>query len=208
MEITMVNSTANFTVDLLRHGRSISNAQNRFSNIIEEPLSNSAYFELEKLKEILKHFKYRKIYSSPYKRCLDTARYICNNSNLTKIEVVDSIREMNMGPWNGMSSREIEKKYPEEWQIWKKAPDKLYLNHLESVAEVSERALSWFTNLIDEENGSSILVVTHAIIIRAILAHYKKISLSDFRKIRVPNLKIYRLQHFNREPVVWEMDPF
>jgi len=189
------------TVDLLRHGVSVSNVMKRYSNSQNEKLSEIAHPQIEELKKNLYATNYNTIITSPYMRCIETAERLIGQKTFI---IENKIREMALGPWDGLTEDEIKIIYPKEWKIWTQAPDKLDLNKRERICDVKDRVIPWFHNLI-EANKGHILIVTHVVVIRVILSNILIIPLSEIRNIKVPNLKLYRLEFFSDETLVWEM---
>jgi broad specificity phosphatase PhoE len=191
-------------IDLLRHGLSESNKVKKYSNVIDEPLDKLAFGEISNIKEYFDNINYDMVFSSPYKRCLETALYLIRD-NTVAIKIENSIREMELGPWNGLTPKEIEIKYPIEWEIWKSKPDKLRLPERETIHEVRQRVISWLIPLINSIECGHILIVTHVVVIRVILSYYLGIPLSNIRDIEIDNLKTFKLQFINLKPLIWEL---
>jgi len=203
--MSSINLRKPLVIDLLRHGFSVANAAGRYSNIVDEPLDPSAYADLTRLNKILDDFKYDRAYSSPYQRCLETAKFLVGDRGL-KIEQIAAIREMAHGPWDGLRPQDIARIYPQEWQTWRECPDRLTLPGRETLQEVQDRALPWFKGLVEEAEETRVLVVTHEVVMRVILANFLEIPLSRVRQaIKIGNLKIYRLDFAQASPLIWEL---
>ena len=77
---------------LIRHGITVTNKKRIFS-FDDSPLAEEAYPMLNGLKPKLKDFSSFKVYSSPFKRALQTAEYL----GLKNIQTDKRLQEYNFG---------------------------------------------------------------------------------------------------------------
>lgn len=52
-----------------------------------------------------------------------------------------------MGPWEGLSETDIEKRYPDEWNIWNRRLAELKLAGRETLDDLLERVLTGVRNI-------------------------------------------------------------
>ncbi len=81
------------------------------------------------------------IYTSPIRRAIQTAEIISTFLNVSKIRIEEALKEMKLGPWEGLSENEIAIKYPEEFKLWNSKPVKLKLPGRETLSTVQNRAV-------------------------------------------------------------------
>ncbi len=107
--------------------------------------------------------KVSRVISSPLIRCHRLASYIAARRRL-QVEPDNRIMEMNFGTWEGKAWSEIGREELDEW-----AENFLHARPHggESVAMVRERARS---AVVDYTQQASILMVTHAGVIRSVLS--------------------------------------
>jgi|WetSurMetagenome_2_1015567.scaffolds.fasta_scaffold135692_2 broad specificity phosphatase PhoE len=201
-----MNKNINYlTIDLMRHGKSKHNILNKYSNSLYDELDYTAYQDIERLKETISANNYTRAISSPYKRCIETAKGMIKDCPV-EIEIENTIKEMSLGVWDGMTPYEIEKEYNKEWKIWNNQPEKLKMKDREDLQQLRKRVIPWFENIIHENEDGHYLIVTHVAIIRTILVYYLNIPLSNFRSIDIPYLNMYRIEIINKKkPVFWEL---
>ncbi|AGT43978.1 histidine phosphatase family protein [Treponema pedis] len=98
---------------LIRHGITITNKTKVYS-LDDSPLAEEAYPALDVLKSKLAYYEFKKVYSSPFKRALQTAEYL----GLKNIRTDKRLQEYNFGIFKGLTFAEAEKKYPSEVKNW------------------------------------------------------------------------------------------
>jgi len=131
---------------------------------------------------------------SPIQRTIQTAEII-NNFLEKTIEIEEKLKEIKMGPWEGLSEIEVEGKFKNEWKIWITKPSRLKLDGRESLRELQLRALKAIKKITNFSDYSRILAVTHVALIRVLIIYYNNLSMDDYRKIDVPNSAVYLLDN-------------
>lgn len=127
----------------------------------------------------LKGLKFDQIYSSPLNRCKTLAEDLFPNENLF---FDDRLKELNFGDWEMKHWDEISK--TEEAKQWFENFVNLRSPNGESFIDQVKRASEFLTDLEDEEYSSVILVV-HGGIIRAINCLLNDIEPIDAFKTKV-----------------------
>lgn len=122
------------------------------------------------------------IYSSPLKRCMETAEYM---SEWKKVEADPELREVSVGDWEGLTFEEIKKRWPKEYEERGK--------HLGTVAPPSGESFIQAGIRLDRalrrillESQDDIAIVTHGGIVRGWLCQLLNISPDDIFSIVVP----------------------
>ncbi len=110
----MRNRTENqITLALIRHGETPSNALGRYLGRTEEDLSDTGKGKLLQNRQSGKYPKAGVVFSSPMKRCLQTAELLYGGTNPI---VVEEWREMDFGRFEGKNYRELSGNA--EYQAW------------------------------------------------------------------------------------------
>ncbi|QCX32650.1 alpha-ribazole phosphatase [Caloramator sp. E03] len=148
---------------LLRHGRTEINEKGHFGGSLDSKLSNSGREEIQRLKEHIKGIEFDEVYSSPMKRTIETAQILKLN-----YKTDDRLKEINFGIFEGLSYKEIEERYNEEYKKWKED----YLNYRfpegESLKDVFDRTCDFLKDI--DKNKKRILIITHGGVIRCMLS--------------------------------------
>lgn len=139
------------------------------------------------------------IYTSDLLRAYTTAKIIANTIHKPLVSS-EFIREINFGPWEGLSFEEIKEKYSEEYFTWLKEPDKLNINGAETLQIVQNRALKYIDYIIRENKDKNIAIVSHGAILKTIILGLLDINLSHYKNISLNNvsLSIIEFRDYNR----------
>ncbi|RED37415.1 histidine phosphatase family protein [Paenibacillus sp. VMFN-D1] len=162
---------------LVRHGQTEWNLENRMQGHQDSPLSAEGRLQAEKLHERLKTVDFAKVYSSTSPTAIITAEIISAKSP-ENIVLLDGLREINMGLWEGRQVNDIVTEYAQEFYNFFSLPH-LYTPTAggETYAKLRERAVSAFEDILSEgvhydAQGSHVLVVAHRMTLRTLMNHY------------------------------------
>jgi broad specificity phosphatase PhoE len=172
---------------LIRHGEIPSNAINRYAGWSDEELTEAGIKQVRAVSKKLKAYPIKKLFTSPLRRAVQTAEIVGESFDLAPM-VEPGLKELKLGPWEGLCEKEIAKQYPEEWFIWYTNPAKLDLPGRERLEELMERAVRTIERIryemLDED---SVVAVTHVPIIRVLLLWAQDYKLSLYKNITVTN---------------------
>jgi len=147
---------------LLRHGEATHNANGVISSSEQERGSNPPQLTIvgrsaiKKVSIELESDKIDLIYSSPYRRTMETAAIIAKGLGLEVIRD-ERIRETEMGILDGLTEDEFDEYFESEEERYEKAPE-----DGENLTEVYARAKEFIDEMEGEYNQKKILVVSHA----------------------------------------------
>ncbi|HEY4695509.1 MAG TPA: alpha-ribazole phosphatase [Candidatus Hydromicrobium sp.] len=168
---------------LIRHGQTLWNEEGRYQGDRDIGLTRLGIRQAKLAAKYLSRINFSNIYSSPLKRAIDTANIIGRARNL-KIIVRENLKEIHFGKWEGMKFNEINKQFHDDYQKWLKDPYNSCPTGGESFKLVQERAVAEIDNMINEnEDKSSIAVVTHGGIILSLLVNWLQIPILRWRSI-------------------------
>jgi probable phosphoglycerate mutase len=154
---------------LVRHGATSFTAENRFSGAGVVDLSAEGRAQVEALAERLAECPLSAIYTSPLARTLQTAESLAAPHGL-QLQPREGLREINHGHWEGLSRREVEERFPEEYTAWQADPFTFAPLGGESGVSVLARALPVVREIVTSHPRSSVLVVSHKATLRVLLA--------------------------------------
>ena len=95
---------------LVRHGQSEWNALGRMQGHADSPLTPEGRRQAQAAAHKLTGFDW--IVSSDLSRALDTAIIIARELSLQCLDPRSDLREIDVGPWQGLTRRDIERRYP------------------------------------------------------------------------------------------------
>lgn len=169
---------------ITRHGTTQWNMERRLQGWRDSDLTIEGIERAIKLGRSLEFINFDKIYSSPQNRALETAKLIRGAKDVEIEEHID-LRELGFGIWEGMDLSEIENKYPDEYFTYRNKPE-LYkpINGGESFQDLFNR-VKIFLDDIKYVEADNVLIVTHGVTIKAIIAIIKDLSLDEFSSLPV-----------------------
>lgn len=85
----------------------------------------------------------------------------------------DEFREINLGIWEGREAGELEEQYPEQHQLFWGDPALFSIQGGETFAAVQKRALGKLRELIDRHEGGTILIATHTVVVKVLMAYFE-----------------------------------
>lgn len=161
---------------LTRHGETEWNKENRLqgwrdSNLTEKGINNAL-----KLGERLNETSFNAIYSSPSGRAFQTAKYVRLERDIPIITDKD-LREIFLGEWEGKTREEIEADYKTEYFHFWNAPE-VYdhePHQAEGLVDFKKRVEGAVRRVIEDNPSGNILIVTHAVVIKAIISYVKDV---------------------------------
>lgn len=177
---------------LMRHGLIQSNRNKIYAGWSDEELCQEGLADIIEVSKKLKKLNIEKIYTSPIRRAVQTAKVVADFLN-KEIVIEENLQEMMLGPWEGLSEDEVARKFPREYALWNAKPSKLSIQGRETLNEVQERALGAINNIIENSNSSAILAVTHVALIRILIIYYNNLLMDTYRKIDIPSVSVYKL---------------
>lgn len=177
---------------LVRHGQSSYNVENRMpGQLAGVTLTDEGRRQALRAAVALSGLPLSAVVSSPLERASETAEIIARGWNLP-VRTDPRLMDTDVGAWAGQLIADLHKNDPG----WKQ-----YVAHpndpppgIEGFAQVQGRAMAAVRDLLDDESlGSYIVVVTHADVIKLILADFTGVASESARFIYIANASISAL---------------
>jgi broad specificity phosphatase PhoE len=154
---------------LVRHGATALTTEDKFSGDIGVELSDDGRWQASKLGERLAKEGIAAVYASPLSRAVDTAHLIADRMGLKPV-LADGLREISHGRWEGLSRREVEAQFGDEYASWENDPFTFAPQGGESGLAVLARALPVIRDVVTTHVGKRVLVVSHKATLRLVLS--------------------------------------
>lgn len=164
------------TLYITRHGETVWNTQKRMQGWSDSDLTENGISNAVSLGDRMKEIKLDVIYTSPSKRTITTANLIKGEREIPII-LDENLREINMGLWEGQTLSDIEQKYPIEYDAFWNTPHLYKTLNGESFAMLHKRVLNAINSIQDKHSSGNILIVTHSVVIKTLLAFFKNYPL-------------------------------
>lgn len=191
---------------LIRHGETDSNKGHRFQGRLDNPLNEAGIQQAERLAEFMKEQKIDAVYSSSMKRARMTAEKLATAYGLD-VKPMDLLQEVSFGAWEGLEYNEINKRWPEEMNLFLTKPGEWMPPNGESFEQVKERCKIAFEQIFAEQgHDKDIAIVSHGGIIRVQLCLLLDIPLNNLWKLAVHNASVTTLVDWNGSLVLEQMN--
>ncbi len=176
---------------LVRHGKIHTGNEKKYLGITDLPLDQEGIMQAEFLKETLKDIPVDFVFTSPLKRCRQTAEILFGGNRHDFIQVKE-FTEINLGLWENKTIDTIKMNFPAAYEERGKNLLTFKPPEGESFGQLAERVLPAFDRIRKSYTGD-IMIIGHAGVNRTILREIQGISIDDFFLIRQPYGCVYEL---------------
>jgi alpha-ribazole phosphatase len=161
---------------LIRHTR-LQNAEGLCYGRTDIPLGPDFAMEAEAVKNKMGPLDFPRVYSSPALRCRSLGEYL----NPGSLHICPELAELDFGDWEGKPWNSISQ---EEVRFWSEHILESSPSRGESLQGMMNRVLPFLEGLLGQ-NGTDIVLITHAGPIRVILSYFLDIAPQDMFSIAV-----------------------
>ncbi len=166
----------------VRHG-DVLNHRGIIYGYLNYPLSLAGKAKIRKVGAYLKDRGISYIYSSPIRRCRDTAAIIGRALGI-KPSIDTRLAEAEWTrAWQGTSARLMHKAYPAQWATYQKSPSKLRVGGV-TLPTVAGRMLGFTRHVVKSRPGQTMVAVTHGDPLKCLILKLEGKSYNDLHKIR------------------------
>lgn len=190
-------ATGNTRIYLIRHGETEFNRLGVFRGRLEVDLNEVGLKQAGETGRALVGQGIESVLTSPLKRAVVTARTISEILGI-EYEIEEAFNNINLGSWQGIPKKKVEKDYPEEWKKWTTEPEHLVVPGGESVEDVKRRASARLREIVQARQGVFALV-THRSVIKVLAAYMLDVSPPYFWKFYVDNAAYSVFEYSGRE---------
>jgi probable phosphoglycerate mutase len=166
---------------LVRHGETDWNRDKRFQGQMDIPLNSTGKVQADKTAQLLAQVQIDQAWSSPLLRPKQTAEAILQHHPQVPLELVEDLREISHGLWEGKLEEEVKLTYSHELALWQSRPHLVQMPEGENLKQVWERASrGWQYILSNLPVGATGLVCAHDAVNKAILSSLFGLSPDSF----------------------------
>lgn len=185
---------------IVRHGESEWNKIGRYQGQEDAALSDLGRQQAEALAERLKREKLDAIYSSPLKRAASTAQAIAQYHQQVPFYTAPALLEIHHGEWQGLYNHEVRAQYAYELEEWKKHPTRAQMPGGESFSNILKRVLDFKEQLEREHSDDTVLVSTHDVVVKILVADALGMNMDRINRIWVTNASISVVEYGDELP--------
>jgi probable phosphoglycerate mutase len=189
-------------VILVRHGESSFNVERRVQGYTDaSTLTEVGQTAAHKVGEALSEISFDVAYSSPLRRAKDTAEIILSHLKQAPgagFQTLDDLKEIHLVLWEGLLFKDVEQKYPEEYEQWKNCPHQLRMTipgpegttDYFPVLDLYERAKRFWQDFLANHAGKTVLLVAHSGINRALISTAIGLEPTSYQAVHQSNCGI------------------
>jgi len=170
------------TIDLLRHGEVEGDAVYRGST--DDLLTDVGWQQMVSALQDKKGWDL--IVTSPLQRCLEFAQLVAEEDEID-LQIDKSFQEIDFGLWEGLSPDKIMKNEADNLKAWWQSPTRITPPQGEDFHEFQARVLKALKQMVADNKGEKLLLVTHAGVIRVILMFVLGMQEENLFRLNVDN---------------------
>ena len=177
---------------VVRHGETMFNREKRFQGWLDIPLSDFGSAQAKACAGYLARSPFipvTRIYSSPLCRAQQTAKAIAGALG-ADLATDERLREINVGKIAGMTWEDVAVEHPQLMEEYRRNPTATRYPGGESVLDVWDRAKDLLRHIIEAHRGETVVVVGHAIILKALICHILHLEAPNHRRMTLGNASL------------------
>lgn len=138
------------------------------------------------------------IYSSPMRRTLATGEAI-QHATSAPLATDAGLRERRFGVWEGLFFKDIEERYPEEYERWKQNPALYHPDAGESIPDLQVRVRRVVKEVIARHPGKRVVIVSHVGPIRVAICDALGLPVQGYRRLTIDYGSLTRVDYGARQ---------
>jgi probable phosphoglycerate mutase len=178
---------------LIRHGETDWNATGRLQGHSDTPLNAVGREQARRAARRLAGEPVRALYSSDLARSFETATIIGQELGLL-VMTSPQLRERRYGVWEGLTSAEIQARYPEQFAEWRARSTDFAPPQGETITQLLTRAFTALQTIACRHVGEVVVVITHGGLCYVLLNHILGSVNGDRREFTFGNASIHTLE--------------
>lgn len=168
---------------VIRHGHSVSNKEKTYTGRLDIGLSSEGIEQAKALADYLyANYKVDAVYSSHLIRAKHTADFIAGKFCLP-VNIEKDLQEMYCGKWEGLTAEQAEALYPEDFIDWQTNLEDGRCTDGEWMSEIKTRAVRVIKNIAKENDGKTVVIVSHGCVIRSLQSEWLGISYRELKEL-------------------------
>lgn len=159
-----------YVIHFIRHGRISETLKGAYIGTTDVPLSERGKAELLRLDREYKYPGAMAVFTSPLKRCTQTAQLLYPQQ---KPIIIDQLSECNFGEWEGKTAEDL--KNEPDFEKWLSGSSEVKPPRGESNAAFTRRICNMFESIVEglmKTGTTESVIITHGGVIMTLLAVY------------------------------------
>lgn len=171
-------------ITVLRHGE-VEGLPNVFRGSSNPSLSNNGWQQMHNTLRAVNLPSLDSITASPLIRCAAFAEKIAAELNI-KVDIVPDFQEMDFGNWEELTFQEVRALTPELLERFQRNPAGLAPPNGEAFDDFRLRVTNAFNDWVNSCAGGHRLLITHAGVMRVLLAEHLGLTPDNLYRIALP----------------------
>jgi broad specificity phosphatase PhoE len=168
---------------LARHGETDWNRDGRWQGQTDTPLNERGREQAHELAAGVAGNGITAVYASDLARARDTGAIVADRLQVP-LRTDSRLRELYFGGWEGLTTPEIEERYPDEVTRWRADDGSSAFAGGETYVQMGERVVAALIDIAAAHPSEDVLVVFHGGPIRGLLAHAAGVTYGEQRRLR------------------------
>lgn len=177
-------------IDLMRHGEPEGGKRFR-GHSIDDPLTENGWQQMRMA--VKDHDGWDCVVTSPLLRCQEFADEIAEQYGI-ECNTIDDLKEIGFGHWEGKSRAIVRAMHAKEYAQFYANPEQNTPKDAEQLGVFYRRILEVIKHIQSDYDDQTLLLVAHAGVIRAILAHVLDTPLNTMYKMNISNASLIRIE--------------
>ena len=169
---------------IVRHCQAQGNLERFFQGNIDTDITPKGREQIDKTARMLSAEPIDIFYTSYKKRAIKTMEGINLYHNVPVVND-ERLTEINAGKWEGMSLTDIEKQYPAEFDDWNNHPERFHAPGGESMSQVYDRVSSALRDIIRDNDGKTVCIVSHGCAIKCIMCYLHGWKVNNIGEVKL-----------------------
>ncbi len=176
----------------IRHGETAWNVNTRIQGHLDIGLNDTGRWQAARLAEALRDDGLTAVYSSDLSRARDTAQAVADRAGLPVTVDLD-LRERSFGSFEGQTFKDIEARWPEQCERWRKRDPDFTPPGGESLNDFYSRCIASSGRIAAAHPGQTIALVAHGGVLDCLYRAAARVTLQAPRTWLVGNASVNRL---------------
>ncbi len=179
---------------LVRHGHVDGIKPERFRGRMDLPLTAEGGRQAHATAAYLaSHLQPVVVYTSPLRRCVETARKIAAACTCDLAEL-DELNDLHYGTWQWHTHAEVQAEWPELFGRWLTTPQLVRFPKGEALQDLIARTANVIRMVLERHASETVIVVGHDSGIRALLLQLLDQPISAYRRLAVSPAAVSELE--------------
>ena len=180
---------------IIRHGESEWNRIGRYQGQADAPLSELGVRQANALSMRLRTEPIDAIFTSPLQRARRTAEAVAQFHAATPFNIEPALMEIDHGDWQGLMTEDVIARFGDGLQEWRQHPTRAQMPNGESFSNILKRVLDLKERLAREYSERNVLVSTHDVVVKILVADALGMDMDRINRIWVTNASISVIEY-------------